>query len=210
MLPQLPVRPGDSIDRIIRCMQPYGETKVLKQRQRLSPKTESQKFIYLFHQGEVSVLRPKDYLLLGTAYEPDIYGFAEMFSPMYGEMLRADTNCVYSKVDETKALKLIGEHNLWHDVANVLAFHINKLLCREMQIVNQPSLYVIYNYLSELDNMPYEFKSRTSILYYIQERTGLSRSSVMNAISSLKNRGAIEYSRGGYDLRVIRLPHWPN
>ena len=58
----------------------------------------------------------------------------------------------------------------------------------------------------EMIRLPEESRLRTSILDYIQERTHLSRSSILNVMFALKNGGYIDIKRGGYLLEVINLP----
>lgn len=47
---------------------------------------------------------------------------------------------------------------------------------------------------------------RVSILDYIQERTHLSRSSVLNVLSALKVGNYIAFRRGGYLIELNNLP----
>ncbi|MBR7336892.1 Crp/Fnr family transcriptional regulator, partial [Klebsiella pneumoniae] len=46
----------------------------------------------------------------------------------------------------------------------------------------------------------------TTILEYIQDRTLLSRSSILNVLSALKQGEYISFKRGGYLLEVRHLP----
>ncbi|MGY8153649.1 helix-turn-helix domain-containing protein, partial [Klebsiella pneumoniae] len=45
-----------------------------------------------------------------------------------------------------------------------------------------------------------------SILEYIQDRTLLSRSSILNVLSALKKGGYITFARGGYLQNIVSLP----
>ena len=62
------------------------------------------------------------------------------------------------------------------------------------------------NHLQEMSQLPEETRMRVSILDYIQERTHLSRSSVLNVLSALKNGHYIEFKRGGYLTELNKLP----
>ncbi|MNC48577.1 putative DNA-binding transcriptional regulator [compost metagenome] len=57
-----------------------------------------------------------------------------------------------------------------------------------------------------MNRLSTELRSRVSILDYIQERTHLSRSSILNVMFALKSGGYIEIKRGGYLIEVINLP----
>ena len=54
--------------------------------------------------------------------------------------------------------------------------------------------------------LPDEARLRISILDYIQDRTLLSRSSVLNVISALKKGQYIDFKRGGYLVAMGELP----
>ena len=62
------------------------------------------------------------------------------------------------------------------------------------------------DHLQEMSQLPEETRMRISILDYIQERTHLSRSSVLNVLSALKNGNYIEFKRGGYLVNLNKLP----
>ncbi|MCP6547610.1 helix-turn-helix domain-containing protein, partial [Klebsiella pneumoniae] len=51
-----------------------------------------------------------------------------------------------------------------------------------------------------------ETRLRVSILEYIQDRTHLSRSSILNVLSALKKGGYIAFARGGYLQSITSLP----
>ena len=201
-----PVRPQAAIERLIAVLQPLGKTINIAARKRLPWDKGESPFVYLFLEGELSVSRITDGILVATAVEPHIFGFSEMFHPLRSNMLRAETDCVLSRVETRIAEQAVEQHGLWRDVAEILAFHTNTMLCRDMQIVNQRTWPIVCHYLRELDALPDETKNRVNILNFIQERTGLSRSSILNIISSLKTDRHIDFVRGGYRLKVFSLP----
>lgn len=65
---------------------------------------------------------------------------------------------------------------------------------------------MIRNHLEEMILLPEETRKRVSILDYIQDRTHLSRSSVLNVVSALKKGGYIDFERGGYLTSINKLP----
>lgn len=201
-----PVRPKAAIERLIAILQPLGKNVDIAARKRLPWDQGQSPYLYIFLEGEMSVSRVTDSILIASVVEPHIFGFSEMFLPMRSNMLRAETDCVLCRVDAHVAEQAIEQHGLWRDVAEILAFHTNTMLCRDLQIVNQRTYPIVCHYLRELDALPEETKERVNILSYIQERTGLSRSSILNIISSLKTDRHIDFVRGGYKLRINSLP----
>ncbi|WP_434585441.1 helix-turn-helix domain-containing protein [Klebsiella sp. R390] len=201
-----PARPTTSIERLISVLTPYGKTIEAAPRKRLSWDNNGIPYIYVFLEGELSISRITDGILVATVVEPHIFGFSEMFYPMRSNVLRAETQCLFSRIENHQAEQCIEQHGLWREVAEVLSFHTNTMLCRDMQIVNQRTFPVVCHYLRELDRLPDATKERVNILSYVQERTGLSRSSILNIVSALKTERYIDFVRGGYKLRINALP----
>lgn len=101
---------------------------------------------------------------------------------------------------------MFNQHNLWKEVTIVLAYHTSYLIYRDNLILQQRTYNVIRNYLIEMMDLPEDTRRRISILTYIQDRTHLSRSSVLNILSALKKGDYITYARGGYLLSIRTLP----
>jgi DNA-binding IscR family transcriptional regulator len=58
----------------------------------------------------------------------------------------------------------------------------------------------------EMILLPEDMRMRISILDYIQDRTHLSRSSILNVLSALKKGKYIQFIRGGYLQHIESLP----
>ncbi|MCT4706190.1 helix-turn-helix domain-containing protein [Enterobacteriaceae bacterium H16N7] len=201
-----PTRPEASINRLLTILTPLGRTVEAVARKKLGWHINGQPVIYAHLKGELSVSRVADGILVATVLEPHIFGIAEVMQPLKAYQLRAETQSVLSRIDGDVALKAIEKYGLWRDVAEVLSFHTNSMAYRDMQIVNRNTYQIIRYYLMELEQLPEEIRMRVSILSYIQERTGLSRSSILNTISSLKKDKHIVFARGGYLLELHNLP----
>lgn len=203
---QLPQRPENSIQRIINALQPLGKRIEVPARKRLSWEYHGVPYIYLFLSGELSVSRLSDGILTATVSEPHVFGFSEMFGGLRGNYLKAEIDSALVQLDSQEAEKAIQKYGLWKDVSALLAYHTNSMVYRDQQIVNQRTFPIVCHYLRELDRLTPDAKKRINILNYIQARTGLSRSSILNIISILKKDGNIDFIRGGYMLIVNELP----
>ncbi|WP_202302081.1 helix-turn-helix domain-containing protein [Dryocola clanedunensis] len=201
-----PKRPDEAIASLINALMPLGERINVTSRKRIGWRTKETSYLYLLLRGEISVLRISDGLLLGTTNLPHVFGFTEMFSPMGCNMLRAETDCTLMCIDTALVLPEIDKQELWREVAELCSYHTANMLLRDLKIVNQRTPPVVHNYLQELDRLPADRKYRVNILNYIQERTGLSRSSILNVVSTLKKNNYIDYERGGYQLKINNLP----
>lgn len=201
-----PIRPEQSIQRLTALLQPIAEKIKVVPRKRMTWTHKNQPQLFLFLEGELSILRASDGLLIVTVYDPHLFGIAEMIQPVRGHLLRAESESTILRVDAQTAMQMFREEGVWEDVASVLSYHTAYLFYRDALVVQQRTYSVIRNHLQEMILLPEETRMKISILDYIQERTHLSRSSVLNVLSALKNGHYIEFKRGGYLVTVNSLP----
>ncbi|MEQ6278286.1 winged helix-turn-helix transcriptional regulator [Kluyvera huaxiensis] len=201
-----PIRPEQSIQRLTALLEPIAEKIKVVPRKRMTWTYKHQPKLYLFLAGELSILRASDGLLIVTVYDPHLFGIAEMIQPVRGHLLRAETESTILRVDAKTAMDTFRQHGVMEDVVSLLSYHTAYLFYRDALVVQQKTYSVIRNHLQEMSQLPEETRMRVSILDYIQERTHLSRSSVLNVLSALKNGHYIEFKRGGYLTELNKLP----
>lgn len=201
-----PVRPEESVQRLTAVLEPVAEKMKIVPRKRMTWSHKGRPQLYLFIEGALSILRASDGLLIVTVYESHLFGIAEMIQPTHGHILRAETESTILRVDAQQAAEIFREQGLWEDVAALLSYHTAYLFYRDELVVQQRTYSVIRSHLQEMILLPEDARMRTSILDYIQERTLLSRSSVLNVLSALKKGNYISFQRGGYLLDMRDLP----
>lgn len=201
-----PERPEASIQRLISALMPVSTPVSVVPRKRLAWSYQGKPQFYLFLEGEVSVLRATDGLVMATAYDPLLFGVAEAMQGVHCQTLRVDTQATLRRVDAEQAMNILTEKQLWQDVASSFSYFSSYLFYRDALVVQQRTYSVICNHLQEMIQLPLETRLRVSILEYIQERTHLSRSTVLNIIHALKQGDYISTSRGGYLLELNPLP----
>lgn len=201
-----PVRPEESVQRLTAVLEPVAEKMKIVPRKRMTWSHKGRPQLYLFIEGALSILRASDGLLIVTVYESHLFGIAEMIQPTHGHILRAETESTILRVDAQQAAEIFHEQGLWEDVAALLSYHTAYLFYRDALVVQQRTYSVIRSHLQEMILLPEDARMRTSILDYIQERTLLSRSSVLNVLSALKKGNYISFKRGGYLLDMRDLP----
>lgn len=206
MLVLPPVRPEESIARLTAIIEPVAEKLTVAPRKRMTWTYKGRQQMYLLLEGELSILRASDGLLIVTVYEPHLFGIAEMIQPTQGHILRAESVSTVLRVDAQLAVARFRQEGVWEDVAALLSYHTAYLIYRDAQIVQQRTYSVIRNHLHEMILLPEETRMRTTILDYIQDRTLLSRSSILNVLSALKQGKYITFKRGGYLLELGHLP----
>lgn len=206
MLVLPPVRPEESIARLTAIIEPVAEKLTVTPRKRMTWTYKGRQQMYLLLEGELSILRASDGLLIVTVYEPHLFGIAEMIQPTQGHILRTESASTVLRVDAQLAAARFRQEGVWEDVAALLSYHTAYLIYRDAQIVQQRTYSVIRNHLHEMILLPEETRMRTTILDYIQDRTLLSRSSILNVLSALKQGKYITFKRGGYLLELGHLP----
>ena len=72
-----PVRPERSIERLTAILEPIAEKVHVVPRKRLTWLRKGKQQMYLFLEGELSLLRASDGLVVVTVYEPHLFGIAE-------------------------------------------------------------------------------------------------------------------------------------
>lgn len=118
-----PVQPDQSIERLTAVLKPLAEKMKVIPRKRITWDYQGQSQLYLFIEGELSILRASDGLLIATLYDPHLFGLAEMIQPVRGHILRAETDSTILRVDSQKAAEVFRREGLWEDVAALLSYH---------------------------------------------------------------------------------------
>lgn len=201
-----PVRPQPVIEQLLDVLEPFATPINAIARKRLSWDYKGKPQLYLFRKGELSIIRASDSLLMVTVYDPHLFGVAEMIQPSRSHSLRAEVASDISRIDADKAIAIFREQQLWEEVTTLLAYHTSYLAYRDVLVLQQRTYSVIRNHLLEMIQLPEETRMRVSMLDYIQDRTHLSRSSILNVLSALKKGKYITFIRGGYLQDVSSLP----
>lgn len=162
--------------------------------------------IYVLESGTVSLLRQSDRLLTATVTDPHIFGLSEMLTPTSSHLLRVDKNAIIWRIDADTVSTLLHSHDLWQHAALILAYHTQLMIYRDEQVLQRKAYSVIRNLIIEMSQLTEEQRSQISILQYIRERTGLSRSSILNAVAEYSKMGFIGVSRGAHLTYISHIP----
>ncbi|HDS5593155.1 TPA: helix-turn-helix domain-containing protein [Enterobacter hormaechei subsp. xiangfangensis] len=195
-----PTRPESTINRLLEALTP--EATQFSPSYRISMRRNDVVSLYLLLDGECSVLRITDNLTLGTVYQPHIFGLAEMFSFQHTCYLSPQKHSTFLHIETSKARSIFTKKELWQDVAILLSYHTAYLNYRDNMNLQSRAYLVVRNYLSEIIQLPYEKRMKTSVLQYIQERTCLSRSSILNPLRVLKRKHYISLMHGCFLIDI--------
>lgn len=201
-----PKRPNSAIDLILESLIPVAEKITPPPRKLVVWKQQSEANLYLFLDGEISILRSSDNLILAKICDPHVFGIAEIFQSQRSHSLRPEMTSTLLKIKAEKAKKIFDEQNLWRSATELLAYHTAYLGYRDAIVLQQYTYPIVRDHLIEMMTLPEESRKKITILRYIQERTYLSRSSILNILSKLKKSGHIVYARGGILKEIKSIP----
>lgn len=201
-----PERPAAIMDQLISILEPDAEAVNVVPRKKILWDYKNKHQLYLFKQGALSLLRASDRLVTVTVHEPHIFGVAEIFQPLRAHILRAETPSELLRIDAERAAAIFTANNLWMSATQVLAYHTAYMSYRDTLVLQQRTYAVIRNHLLDMMLLAEETRQKTTILEYIQDRTHLSRSSILNVLSALKKGDYIDFIRGGYLVNIKHLP----
>jgi hypothetical protein len=190
-------KPLEHINKLICHFSPAATRKVVPEHKKIYYNKNKHQNCYLLIDGECAIRSLTDHKIIATIRAPFILGFG-IDANTYLQTL---TESVFDILPVARAQEIIDQEQLWepmfHFYRRVAAF-----LYQRAQALNRPnSRQVVLSLLENLNNEPDHYKFTASVIHYIQSNSALSRSSIYNIISQLKNEGLITIKNG----RLIAL-----
>lgn len=181
----------------------FGTPVILEAGEELFFDNDKEKaFIFLLNEGCISVCHFNTGLHTGTGFAPTIVGLIDGYSLYYGVENRprhyivAETQCKGYKVPLDRFVEQCDKHELWHDIARILAQRLMTMSAMEEELVGRDAYGSIRAVLIELWLYPEDIRSQLNIAAFIQKRTNISRSRIMAVLSALKEGGYITIKTG--------------
>lgn len=159
----------------------------------------------LLHKGYVTIVRSNDTLILNTESAPFIFGLGASSLPYMDYYLRTSEGAILSTISRTEAMAMIKKENLWQDYTLFLSYVFNRIFNHCIRISQQTSYETIKVLLNELMAESDELRLSTTIASYIQERSIISRSGILNILAVLRASGLIE-TEDGILKAIKKLP----
>ncbi|EMW6552977.1 helix-turn-helix domain-containing protein [Citrobacter cronae] len=154
--------------------------------------------IWLLTEGRIVIRRRTDGLILASQQAPMMLGMAEFFLPTGHNFydIEAVSPCTTHVVKKTDFMTIVNRDRLWESVAIVEAYIIQVMSQRDRLITSRTATDMVWGHLELLQQEPDDVRKRIPAVQYIRERTGLSRSTIMDTLARLKRQGAIQLHRG--------------
>ena len=157
---------------------------------------EGGSYCYLIRSGICKLHHGPDEILINTMYIPGIIGVGGVLAANRMLFLQTHTSAEIAIANTQEIRQIIARLNLWE----LLSRHIYRVTNRFFMLssyLNSPTAYEILRFqLLELMSEPVEFRENISAAQYIQQKTRLSRSSIMKILSQLKQGGFVRLENG--------------
>ncbi|HDT6543928.1 TPA: helix-turn-helix domain-containing protein [Kluyvera ascorbata] len=159
-------------------------------------------FIVLVTTGCFSVSHAQVDLHMATVFAPTVVGLIDGYSLYYDvparpqHYIRAETECTGWIIPLDTFVEKCDEFNLWHDIARILAQRVMVMSARDSEMVGNDAYSKIRSLLMELWLYPEDIRRQIKVSSFIQRRTRISRSRIMDVLAELKKGHYIEVQSG--------------
>lgn len=201
-----PVVPSHAINKITSILESISTPMNIISRKQLPWIIHGRPQLYILVNGTISVCQNSDRLIAMSTSVPNIFGTAQFTQQQYWYFLRAETHSKLLRVDAMNSMQLLIKESQLNELLEVVSYYAIFFSYRYALNVQKEIYPTIRGHILELSQLPSEFRASTTILSYIQARTHLSRSSILNVVVSLRNGGYITLRRGGYLLKTAKIP----
>ncbi|WP_212023638.1 helix-turn-helix domain-containing protein [Citrobacter portucalensis] len=187
-----------SIAKLFNTLLPLSEAQSLYRSGSFIMDSQGENGIWLLTEGRIVIRRRTDGLILASQQAPMMLGMAEFFLPTGHNFydIEAVSPCTTHVVKKTDFMEIVNRDRLWESVAIVEAYIIQVMSQRDRLITSRTATDMVWGHLELLQQEPDDIKKRIPAVQYIRERTGLSRSTIMDTLARLKRQGAIQLHRG--------------
>lgn len=199
------LKPVTRIQRIIDTVAPYAEAFSVSKSEILRYNHNNKRVCYLLHEGNTTLYRRGDGMVLNSEQAPFIMGISNMRAQQDHLYARATSDVTLSRIPSERFLLLIERENLWEDLCYFILYTAGRVY-QHCTMISQLSAYEIIKFhLVELMQEPEGLRLNTTAANYILNRSYLSRSGTMRILSKLKEAGCISLERGIL-LEIKNLP----
>lgn len=185
------------VEKIRKGISENGVTKKIKRKELISLKSSSNTLrLVIMEAGFFSLYRTEDKSFIAYQKAPSIMGFTAMFTNEINFYIKAEMDSIVTFVDIDSAMIKIKENDLWEALTFNMVYLFSRAIGRDQIMHNTSSYQRIKSTIIEYDSLPKEIKEELTLSGYIINRTSLSRSLIMNTLSSLNQYGYIIIERG--------------
>ncbi|EPO1788799.1 helix-turn-helix domain-containing protein [Cronobacter turicensis] len=161
---------------------------------------------YLLIKGYVTLLRENDRLTLNTESAPFICGFSNPAPSTASLAIQLSADAVVRQISRPLALDIIKENDSWESLSHLLAYISARIFTHCTRLSHLTSYRTIRCLLEELAAEPDVVRKNVSVVSYIQSRTFVSRSRILQILAELRAGNYITLAQG----KLVSLYPLPN
>lgn len=204
-LPVSTAKPLVHIQKLMDCISPYAEIFTPSRGEALRYIYNNKRVCYLLHEGNVTLHRRGDGMILNSEKGPFLLGVSNLQTQHPHLYVRASEDVKISRISAERISLVIEKEQLWESLCHLIIYTASRIY-EHCTVISQLSSYeIIRIQLLELMQESERFRMNVTAANYIQDRTYLSRSGIMRILSRLREDGHIELQRGVL-LGVSHLP----
>lgn len=195
-----------------KVLAPFGTAFTLRASTKMLLSNERESaFILLVTSGCFAVSHAQVELHMATVFAPTVVGLIDGYSLYYDvkarpqHYIRAETDCTGWIVPLDLFVEKCDEFNLWHDIARILAQRMMVMSAHDSELVGNDAYSKIRSLLMELWLYPEDIRLQIKVSSFIQRRTRISRSRIMDVLAELKKGNYIEI-KSGVLIAMEKLP----
>lgn len=198
-------KPHTVIEEILASLKPIVPVKVARAGQRFQLEQKDKRICFLLYSGSCIVRRVEDSLVLSTVRAPCFMGLQDIYHAKPDIHILAVSDVEYGVITVDDFFDYADRENLWKTICYMLMLSTTRFSEYQRETVGVSNYELICNLLMSLSIECFEIRASTTALKYIQDRSRLSRSGIMNTLASLKSWGYIDI-KNGLLMKINALP----
>lgn len=152
--------------------------------------------IILLLEGDIKCFRTSDNLLYGIANAPTMLGLMTSEYSSASFIFKGNKESKISVLPRDRAIDLIAEHGLVREVIACTTRFTDYRNYHSDLMINRTAYDIICGLLLEIERLPQEVRSKSSVVNFILERSNLARSGVMKILADLRTGDYIDIQNG--------------
>jgi DNA-binding transcriptional ArsR family regulator len=161
--------------------------------------------VIILAQGDVSLIDKNTRRVIGVIPAPMILGLASLLGPYGDFIIRCHDGAVLKSISVPESLAIVERDGLWKEVACVITYNLHAINLLYGMLASNNTCHIINKIILFIFDKQKKENKKILIAKFITERTGLSRSSVMQKLTALKKGGHVKIENG-FLVEVLNLP----
>lgn len=184
------------MNKIVNLMRAEGVRSILPSGSMLNGNIDGEYYCYLIDSGLAVVYPQSKGKSLTVVNKTTVLGLNHLLCPKGDFVIKIIHSSVIYTLPAPLVLKAIEENDHWSALAGLLSNWVYSLSLGPEKDRNLDTASLISQTIQMLQDEDEEVRLTYTVLNYVMDITGLSRSTVVRALEALKAEGKIEINKG--------------